>query len=468
MRLFYLFILVTSFFSCEKKEKPNIILIMTDDQGWGQTGYYNHPVLKTPNLDDMAKNGIRFDRFYASAPVCSPTRASVLTGRSNDRTGVLTHGYALRTQEKTIAQALKKAGYSTGHFGKWHLNGLRGPGVPILKDDNHNPGKFGFDHWFSTTNFFDVNPLMSDNGKFIDFKGSSSKVIFNEALKFIDKNNADNTPFFVVIWDGSPHDPWTANEDDKSVFKDLDNESQNHYGELVAFDRNLGKFRKLIREKGLSENTIIWFCSDNGGLKGIYPSTVGGLRGNKGSVWEGGLRVPAIIEWPSMIKHKVTDFPASTMDIFPTIADIIGLSKSEMIFPIDGISLLPLFNSNIDKREVHIPFRFNNTGALIDNDFKLVATSLNEMQFELYDLEIDPKESNNIATANPYLFEKLKDKYLEWNLSVNNSVNGKDYPENMVLEQPKPHFWMQDARYEPYLKEFSKRPEYENRIKRGY
>ena len=468
MRLFYLFILVTCFFSCEKKEKPNIILIMTDDQGWGQTGYYNHPVLKTPNLDDMAKNGIRFDRFYASAPVCSPTRASVLTGRSNDRTGVLTHGYALRTQEKTIAQALKKAGYSTGHFGKWHLNGLRGPGVPILKDDNHNPGKFGFDHWFSITNFFDVNPLMSDNGKFIDFKGSSSKVIFNEALKFIDKNNADNTPFFAVIWDGSPHYPWTANEDDKSVFKDLDNESQNHYGELVAFDRNLGKFRKLIREKGLSENTIIWFCSDNGGLKGIYPSTVGGLRGNKGSVWEGGIRVPAIIEWPSMIKHKVTDFPASTMDIFPTIADIIGLSKSEMIFPIDGISLLPLFNSNIDKREVHIPFRFNNTGALIDNDFKLVATSLNEMQFELYDLEIDPKESNNIATANPYLFEKLKDKYLEWNLSVNNSVNGKDYPENMVLEQPKPHFWMQDARYEPYLKEFSNRPEYENRIKRGY
>ena len=441
---------------------------MTDDQGWGQTGYYNHPILETPNLDDMAKNGIRFDRFYASAPVCSPTRASVLTGRSNDRTGVLTHGYALRTQEKTIAQALKKAGYSTGHFGKWHLNGLRGPGVPILKDDNHNPGKFGFDFWFSTTNFFDVNPLMSDNGKFIDFKGSSSKVIFNEALKFIDKNNADNTPFFAVIWDGSPHYPWTANEDDKSVFKDLDNESQNHYGELVAFDRNLGKFRKLIREKGLSENTIIWFCSDNGGLKGIYPSTVGGLRGNKGSVWEGGIRVPAIIEWPSMIKHKVTDFPASTMDIFPTIADIIGLSKSEMIFPIDGISLLPLFNSNIDKREVHIPFRFNNTGALIDNDFKLVATSLNEMQFELYDLEIDPKESNNIATANPHLFEKLKDKYLEWNLSVNNSVNGKDYPENMVLEQPKPHFWMQDARYEPYLKEFSKRPEYENRTKRGY
>ncbi len=110
--------------------RPNIILVMADDQGWGQTGYYNNPVLKTPNLDAMAANGLRFDRYYAAAPVCSPTRASVLTGRTNERTGVMSHGYALRRQEKTIAQALKNAGYVTGHFGKWHLNGLRGPGVP--------------------------------------------------------------------------------------------------------------------------------------------------------------------------------------------------------------------------------------------------------------------------------------------------------------------------------------------------
>ena len=121
------------------KNKPNIILIMTDDQGWGQTGYYNHPILKTPNLDSMATNGLRLDRFYAGSPLCSPTRATVLTGRSNDRTGVFSHGYALRLQEKTLAQALKKKGYKTAHFGKWHLNGLKGPGVPILKDDNHSP-----------------------------------------------------------------------------------------------------------------------------------------------------------------------------------------------------------------------------------------------------------------------------------------------------------------------------------------
>ena len=204
-------LLIILLLSCKQiidNTPPNVILIMTDDQGWGQTGFYNHPVLKTPNLDAMAENGIRFDRFYAAAPVCSPTRASILTGRSNDRTGVLDHGYALRNQEKTLAMALQKAGYATGHFGKWHLNGLRGPGVPILKDDRHSPGKFGFDHWLSVTNFFDINPLMSENGFFIDLKGDSSKIIVEKALEFIKEKSNQNIPFFTVIWDGSPHDPF--------------------------------------------------------------------------------------------------------------------------------------------------------------------------------------------------------------------------------------------------------------------
>ena len=120
-------------------EPPNIILVMADDQGWGQTGYYNHPLLKTPNLDAMAAAGLRFDRFYAGAPVCSPTRATVMTGRTNDRTGVQNHGFGLRRQERTVAQALRHAGYATGHFGKWHLNGIRGPGVPIFADDDQSP-----------------------------------------------------------------------------------------------------------------------------------------------------------------------------------------------------------------------------------------------------------------------------------------------------------------------------------------
>tara|TARA_B100000767_G_C19776835_1_gene543063 strand:- start:2447 stop:3772 length:1326 start_codon:yes stop_codon:yes gene_type:complete len=440
---------------------------MTDDQGWGQTSYYDHPILETPNLDAMAKNGIRFDRFYASAPVCSPTRASVLTGRSNDRTGVFSHGFALRTQEKTIAQALKKIGYSTGHFGKWHLNGLRGPGVPILKDDNHSPGKFGFDYWVSTTNFFDINPLMSVKGSFVDFKGTSSKIVFNEAIDFIKQNNIKKTPFFAVIWDGSPHDPMVANDKDKSSFIGLDNRSQNHYGELVAFDRNLGRFRNELKEMGISDNTIVWFCSDNGGLKNIKPGTVGELKGFKGTLWEGGVRVPAIIEWPSIIKQNITSFPASTMDIFPTIAEIVGLPESDIQQPIDGISLLPTFNSDIDKRESPIPFRFNDKGALIDNNYKLFVTSRQELKFELYDLQNDPKESNNISSSYPDKFQELITKYINWNESVDMSAEGKDYKEGYLFPQPKRHFWMKDDRYMPFMDKLIKRPEYEKRIKKG-
>ena len=260
---------------------------MTDDQGWGQTGYNNHPVLDTPNLDAMAKNGLRFDRFYAGSPVCSPTRASVLTGRSNDRTGVLSWGYALRTQEKTIASALKRVGYSTGHFGKWHLNGLSGPGVPIFKNDSHNPSKFGFDQWLSVSNFFDINPLMSENGVFVDLKGSSSEIIVNKALKFIEEKSNQNKPFFTVIWDGSPHIPFMASKSDIEKFKNLDERSQLHYAELAAFDRSIGVLRDKLRKLDLANNTIIWYCSDNGGLTEIYPETVGGLRGSKNTIWEG-------------------------------------------------------------------------------------------------------------------------------------------------------------------------------------
>ena len=137
-----------------KKERPNIILVMSDDQGWGQTGYYNHPLLKTPHLVKMAEEGLRMDRFYAAAPVCSPTRSSVLTGRANDRSAVFAHGFPMRRQEKTISQALQKAGYNTAHFGKWHLDGLKGPGVPVLAEDNRNPGYFGFNEWLSVSNFF--------------------------------------------------------------------------------------------------------------------------------------------------------------------------------------------------------------------------------------------------------------------------------------------------------------------------
>ncbi len=449
-------------------QRPNIILIMTDDQGWGQTGYYNHPLLKTPNLDEMANNGLRFDRFYAGAPVCSPTRASVLTGRSNDRTGVYNHGYRLRLQEKTISQALKNNGYLTAHFGKWHLNGLRGPGAPILKDDKYGPQNFGFDHWLSVTNFFDINPLMSENGDFIDFNGNSSEIIFNEALSFIKEKNNKEMPFFIVIWDGSPHSPFIADDEDNIDFKNLDERSKNHYGELVAFDNSLGDFRKGLQDLGISNNTILWFNSDNGGLgkkQNISPSTVGGLKGQKGDIWEGGIRVPSVIEWPSVIKSRISTYPSSTMDIFPTIVDILNLPDSTMLMPLDGESLFPLFNSKLGKRKNKIPFRYLDKGALIDNNFKLVVTSIKKNNFELYDLLNDPKESLNISSSYPIVFQEMKDEFIEWNKSVNESINGNDYNEEFINEDGT-EWWPSDERYKPFLNDLIKRPEYTEYIKR--
>ncbi len=445
----------------EGAAKPHIIFVMADDMGWGQTGYRGHPVLKTPNLDAMAANGLRFERFYAGNPVCSPTRATVLTGRTNDRTGVLTHGYALRLQEKTIAQALKSEGYVTGHFGKWHLNGLKGPGAPVLKDDPRNPGAFGFDEWVSMTNFFDKDPLMSRMGEFVEFKGDSSDIAVGEAVKFIDKHRAREKPLFAIIWFGSPHGPHKAQDADKATFAELDNLSQQHYGELVALDRAVGTLRQKLRDAGLADNTMLVFNSDNGGLPGIEPPTVGGLRGNKGSVFEGGLRVPGIIEWPAMIKPRITSHPACTLDLFPTVADIVGLPDDVMIKPIDGISLKPLFAGEIGERTKPLGFRFGSKLALTGPRFKILTENLEKASFQLYDIIADPNETTDLSTKEPQVFEQMKKDLLAWNDSVSASFDGKDYPEGKVTPpDPQSIPWTEHPSYAPYLAEWQKRWEY--------
>ncbi|RCS46499.1 N-acetylgalactosamine 6-sulfate sulfatase [Bremerella cremea] len=438
---------------------------MADDMGWGQTGYRQHPVLKTPNLDDMAANGLRFDRFYAGCCVCSPTRASVLTGRSPDRCGVLSHGYALRHQEKTIAQALKDAGYVTGHFGKWHLNGLKGPGAPILPDDPYSPGNFGFDEWLSVTNFYDQSPLMSREGKFEQKEGDSSDVVVAEAIKFLRKHKDGSQPMFSVIWYGTPHSPFKALAQDKAPFDKLNEKSAEHYGELVAMDRSLGTLRAALRDMNIAENTLLVFCSDNGGLTGIQPETVGGLRGHKGNVYEGGLRVPAIIEWPSQIEPRITNYPACTMDLFPTVADLLGLPEAIFVRPLDGISLKPLLTQELAAREQPIPFRFQKQAAWVDNDWKLVHP--NAKRFELYNLKTDPHETHDLAKQQPERFAQMKKAFLAWNDMVNASFIGKDYAAGeLATPDPKPEFWFEDPRYTPYLPAWKNRWEFKSYIER--
>lgn len=440
---------------------PHIIFVMADDMGWGETSYRGHPLLKTPNLDQMAAGGLRFERFYAGAPVCSPTRASVLTGRANDRAGVLSHGYALRLQEKTVAQALHGAGYVTGHFGKWHLNGLKGPGVPILAGDPRNPGKFGFDEWLSVSNFFDLNPLLGRMGKIEEFQGDSSEIVVAEAVKFLEQHRGAGRPMFAVIWYGTPHSPFRALPADKTPFEKLNEASADHYGELVAMDRSIGTLRKALRRLEIADNTLLVFCSDNGGLSGIKPETVGGLRGFKGSVYEGGLRVPGIIEWPAVVRPRVTNFPACTMDLFPTVADIVGLPASAMVQPVDGISLKSLLAGEIGDRPRPIPFRFGKKLALTDHRYKLVTENVDRGDFQLFDLEKDPKEATDLSAAEPERFARMKQQLMTWNQSVSDSFAGKDYPEGKVSPpDPEPQSWYETPAYQPYLDQWKERWEY--------
>jgi len=464
---------LTGLFACavlataDAANKPNIVLVMADDQGWGQVGYAGHPVLKTPNLDAMAANGLRFNRFYAAGPVCSPTRASVLTGRTHVRTGVPTHGHNLCLQEKTLPQALKGAGYATGHFGKWHLNGVRGPGVPILGDDANHPGRYGFDEWLSASNFYDRDPLLSRNGKFEDFKGDSSVIAVNEALKFMERSHKAGAPFLTVIWYGSPHNPQRAVEQDLSEVPDISNKTlANHLGEIVGIDRSVRLLRKGLRDMGVEKDTLVWYCSDNGGLT-IDPDAVGNLRGHKGSMYEGGIRVPGVIEWPGRIQPGITDFPASTMDIFPTIVDLLDLPEDVLLAVQDGESVAELFNGKTPGRTHGIPFRFTKNAALIDGDYKLVTTNQGRGNWELYNLKADPGETSDLSKKYPERFTRMLAEAKAMLASVDASAAGRDYPEGRVVQPPRNAFWHTLEEYKPHFERFFKRPEYAGQQKKA-
>lgn len=438
--------------------RPNIVLVMADDQGWGQTSYNGHPTLKTPNLDAMAESGIRFDRFYAAGPVCSPTRASVLTGRTPNRTGVPSHGHNLCLQEKTLPQALKDAGYATGHFGKWHLNGIRGPGVPILGDDANHPGRYGFDEWLSVTNFFEVNPLMSRLGKFEEFEGDSSDIVIVEALNFMAHRTDAGVPFFAVVWYGSPHSPWIALDED--VVETDDERLSNHLGEIAALDRSIGTLRHGLRALGIEEDTLVWYCSDNGGLT-VDPDSCGNLRANKGSVFEGGIRVPGIVEWPGHIEPAVTDNPASTMDIMPTLVELLELPQECQMDPMDGESLLSLLHGKTAERQKPIPFLFQKQAALIDGNFKLVSRNINQDDnWLLFDLSKDQSETTNLADAMPDRLERMKIEMGRAIESIEASAAGADYPEGEVVQTPRREFWAAMEAYQPHFEMLFKRPEY--------
>ena len=391
-----------------------------------------------------------------------------MTGRHPNRMGVFKWGYPMRPQETTIAEALKTAGYATGHFGKWHLGSVR-------RTSPANPGKNGFDEWLSAPNFYDNNSILSSKGTAVKTEGESSIVAADSAMKWI--ADQKDSPFLAVVWFGSPHGPHRAAEEDRKHYDDQPKSMQHFLGEITGMDRAFGKIRDGLKELGIRRNTILWYCSDNGALPKV--GSTGGLRGNKGKVYEGGLLVPAILEWPDVIeKHRVTDMRCNTSDIYPTLLDIVGV-KIPGQAPLDGISLQGLIKGEVQSRQAGMGFwdytakgigtpsdkwmdellkaqqdggdlpphpssqkaselpnpryatdTFPGHAALIDGDWKLhriEGKKKEEITWELYNLKRDPAETKNVIGRQEQRAELMQGQLEQWLTSVTNSLNGDDY-----------------------------------------
>ncbi len=432
-------------------DRPNIILAMTDDQGWGDTGYNGHPVLKTPTLDAMARSGLRFNRFYSGAPVCSPTRGSAVTGRHPYRYGIFFANVGhMRPKEVTLAEALKTQGYATGHFGKWHLGTL----TKTQKESNRGgprgvahyspPWDNGFDVCFSTEAKVPTwNPMLRPGAEAPygtsywtgpgrkaaeNLEGDDSRVIMDRAIPFVRDAAQRRKPFLAVIWFHTPHEPVVAGPKYLALYQNVENQKQRHYyGCLTAMDEQMGRLRKELRDLGIVENTMFWFCADNGPEHNTGPGLTGGLRGRKRSLFEGGVRVPGILQWPARIgKGRTTDVPCSTCDYFPTVLNALGFKMKGQPEPLDGVSLLPLIEGKMAERPQPIGFESSGQIALIHNRYKLITQNKGKT-WMLFNLVTDPSERKDLAAEKPEIVEKMKATLNAWRASCKDSLAGKDY-----------------------------------------
>lgn len=448
-------------------DRPNIVLIMCDDLGWGDVGFNGNKVIRTPHLDAMAKGGMKFNRFYAAAPVCSPTRGSCITGRHPFRYSIpFANSGHMKPEELTLAELLKKQGYTTGHFGKWHLGTL----TKTVKDANRGgprgakhfspPQVNGFDVCFSTESKVptwdplfrpkgnnskkwwdpvpsatDANPYdtayWNERGESVteNTRGSNSRVIMDRAIPFIQKATEARRPFFSIIWFHTPHLPVVAGPRHTAMYMDHPKYAQHYYGCITAMDEQVGRLRSELRKLGAAENTLLFFCSDNGpeGQAGNAPGSAGHLSGRKRSLLEGGIRVPGLVEWPARIKPgRTTNVPCVTSDYLPTILALLGV-ESITDRPIDGISLVPLFDGKLAKRGRPIGFESKGQTAWIGDRYKLYSNGKAKGTPKLFDLIADPSEKQDLAKREPGLAKRLARELAAWRESCRASAAGNDY-----------------------------------------
>ncbi|WP_372723900.1 arylsulfatase [Novipirellula sp.] len=430
--------------------KPNVILVMTDDQGYGDLGCHGNPILKTPNIDHLYSESIRFTDFHVS-PFCTPTRAALMTGNHPGYSGAYRTSSGrtmLHRDEKTVANLFAENGYATGMVGKWHL----GDNAPHRPQDRgfqdvvwHRCGGVGqaSDHWGN--DYFD--DIYERNGKFEPFEGYCTDVWFREGIRFVDEHK--DQPFFLYLALNAPHGPYRVPPEwaepysgNKSVA------NPNFYGMIANIDHNMGILRKRLSELGLTENTILIFMTDNGTaagakFKGLDSEAIvgynAGMRGKKSSVYDGGHRVPFFIHWPAggLNGGKDIETLAAHIDVLPTLADLCGIPVSEDYRP-DGVSLKPLLSvaqpssvSDSDStlkpdkpgqpwpRDHHVvQFHGGAGGSTLPSapfEYSVVMTErwrlVNSDGQALYDIQTDPTQRTNVAADHPEVVAKLRELY---------------------------------------------------------
>jgi len=419
--------LLAVIFACTKKEdaRPNIILILADDAGYADFGFMGSRDLQTPNLDRLAGGGVVFKQNYVSASVCSPSRAGLLTGRYQQRFGHECNlepeqPLAFDTSQVTIAEALKKQGYKTAIFGKWHLGDY----------EKQHPLNNGFDHFWgfisgSRHYFMDNNhdkkgslSAILDDRTQVSFDGYLTDVLGEKAADFVDRQPSEN-PFFMYLAFNAPHTPMDAKEEVVEQFKGKTDRPV--YAAMVwSMDQAIGKLIGKLKEKGIYDNTLIFFLSDNGGAHNNN-SSVGALKGWKGNEFEGGIRVPMIVSWPSRLRGGGTySGISSSLDIYMTSIRAAGESKES--YGADGKDLMPYLQSGDYAVNVHdtLFWRKDQMAAARMGDYKLIRLTGNKTV--LYNIRNDLSEIEDISAVDRTRMEKLDNQLITWEKKLVNPI----------------------------------------------
>ncbi len=432
--------------SLRDSSRPNIILMMADDLGYGDTGFNGNTIIKTPHLDQMAQDGVKLTHFYAGNSVCSPTRGTCLTGRHHHRYGIWSANKGhLPAQEITLARMLKEQGYATGHFGKWHLGTLdkvitsKGPrrkpkanfAPPWQRDyDRSFVTESAVNTWNPGSGSRSKNNPFYDDGKALNpddpsLAGGAARVVGDRAVPFMEQAVADGKPFLAVVWFHAPHKDIEAGPDYLKMYEGH-GEAAHYFGCITELDEQVGRIRAKLEELGVAKNTLILFCSDNG-PEGKAPSgrtqgVTAGLRGRKRDLYDGGVRVPAVACWPGKLQAgTVVDTPLSTLDYFPTIQKLTGYKMPDAR-PIDGQDSWPILAGETDQREASIPFVRGKVVSLVKGRFKLRLP-----RGKLYDLSKDWSEQNDVAAAHPERVEVMRKEAAALVESFKKSHSGADY-----------------------------------------